>query len=203
MAQEITGPAVEHPDHIAPAAPDSATSSPPEYSGETMTTDSQNHGPPSVQEIAQIITSATDFSQASQPFFNAIQNLVDCQVASIYAVNEATDIVTTLLFASTLPIQRKTGDTWPFSGNSIELHLKLGYPHIQDLNLDNPFPGTRKYLEAGIKCGLWVPLTYQGRSTGLLILRNTKSDAFSPHHLADLSHLATLIAPSVEKAMKL
>jgi len=97
-----------------------------------------------------------------------LQKLVDCQIASIYAINEATNVVTTLLFASTLPIQRKAGDTWPFSGNSVELHLKLGHPHIQDLELDNTFPGSRKYLEAGIKSGLWAPLTHQGRTTDFL-----------------------------------
>jgi hypothetical protein len=111
MAQENTGPATEHSDNTTPCIPDSATLSPLEYPEGTTTTNSQNHGPPLVQQIANIIISAADLSQASQPFFDAIQKLVSCQVASIYAIDEATDVVTTLLFASTLPIQRKAGDT--------------------------------------------------------------------------------------------
>lgn len=170
---------------------------------ETTATGNQNSVSLVVQEIANVITSAPDFPRASQPFLDAVQKLVECQVASIYAINEATNVVTTLLFASTLPIQRKTGDTWPFSGNSVELRLKLGYPHTQGLELDHPFPGSRKYLEAGIKRGLWVPLTHQGQTIGLLILRSTKSDAFDHDHLANISHLANLIAPSVEEAIKL
>ena len=161
--QENTGPAAEYPGYITPGVPGSTTSrSPLEYSGETAAADGQDHGPPVVQEIANIITSAPDLSQASQPFLSAVQKLVDCQVASIYSINEAANVVTTLLFASTLPIQRKAGDSWPFSGNLVELHMKLGYPHIQDLELDSPFPGTNKYREVGIKCSLWTPLIHQG-----------------------------------------
>jgi transcriptional regulator with GAF, ATPase, and Fis domain len=199
MAQEITGSAAEHTGNRILYLPDSAALSPPELAASF---DSQSPQACIVQEIADIITSAPDLSQVSQPFLNAIQKLVDCQVASIYAINEATNMVTTLLFASTLSIHRKAGDAWPFSGNSVELHLRLGCPHIQDLELDSYFPGTRKYLDAGIKRALWVPLTHQGRNVGILILRNTRPDAFNHHHLADVSRLAALIAPSVAEAMQ-
>lgn len=203
MVQESAGPAAEHPDNITPGVPDSTTPDSLESGEETMIAGGQNHAPPIVQELAGIITSAPDLSGVSQPFFNAVQKLADCQVASIYAINEDTNVVTTLLFASTLPIQRKAGESWPFSGNAVELHAKLGHPHIQDVDSDHPFPGTRKYLEAGIKRSLWAPLIHQGRTIGLLILRSTRPDAFSHDHLASISHLATLIAPSVDQAIKL
>jgi GAF domain-containing protein len=200
MGQEGIGAAAEHPGNRILYIPDSTALSPPELAASF---DSQSPRSAVIQQIADIITTAQDLSQASLPFLNAIQKLVDCQIASIYAISEATNVVTELLFASTLPIQRKTGDTWPFSGNALELHLKLGYPHIQDLELDHPYPGSHKYLEAGIKRTLWAPLTHQGQTIGLIVLHSTKPDAFDYNHLASISRLATLIAPSVEETIKL
>jgi hypothetical protein len=86
MVQENACPAANHQNYIAPGVPNSATPDPLEPSGETTATNGQNHRPPTVQELASIITSAPDLSQASRPFLSAVQKLVDCQIASIYAI---------------------------------------------------------------------------------------------------------------------
>jgi PAS domain S-box-containing protein len=85
----------------------------------------------------------------------------------------------------------------------VQLHAKSSCPHIQDLELDLPFPGTRKYHEVGIKRSLWAPLTHQGRTIGVLLLRSTKPDAFDHSHVASISYLATLIAPSIAETIRL
>ena len=198
MVQEEINAANPPDDIIVSISGLGRTEQPPfRTSGSTLPQHNQHLG--NINKALGTISSTVDLGQASPAFLNAVQELVPCQITAVYSISQNDDVVSLLMFASSIPIPDGPGDNWPLKGSAVEQHLGIGAAHIQrEFDQSNGLATTRRYLEAGIKSNLWAPIVNRGRTIGLLVLRSTDPRGFSDADVYWVRHLSHLMFPIIE-----
>ena len=154
-----------------------------------------------VDEVSRIITSTLDIERVYGRFAQGLKRLVEFDRMTINLVDLDADTFTQKNVVGPARTGGFSGQPRPLEGSQTGQIVSTGRMQVRDdLGVEPPLFHDQEYLQIGLRSMIGLPLVYQDRVIGSLVLRSHRIGAFGPREQGILKRLAEQISPAVENA---
>jgi diguanylate cyclase (GGDEF)-like protein/PAS domain S-box-containing protein len=156
------------------------------------------------QETVSRITYALNTPDVRDAFpilVEGLQDLTDCGVVNLIALDEAGEQFITSVLESPFPIPGE-GEAMPLSATAAAEDVEAGRPHLTaDLSTETHFPLEQVLYQAGLRSQVTLPLLVGGEVFGALNLGGTCTGLFRKDQLPVLQQIADAVAIALENSL--
>ena len=154
-----------------------------------------------VDEVARTITTTLDINDQYEKFSTEIQTLVEFDRMTVNLIDRD-DCFLIIKYEFGEPLRGfGTGTVIPLDGSQTAQIMATGESLVRaDISKNSIFVSDSFASHVGLRSNITVPLTYNRKMIGSMILWGNKEGLYGPREQAILERLASQIAPALENA---